>query len=295
MMRIQYLNGGLANQVFQYIFLRFAELSGSAQDNWYFDDSFFFFNHVHNGYELKKVFRIDANLLSNYFEEDVWAEFIQNRKKGISIPQTFKDLGFSMEMIAETTNHSTVNPFNGIIHQLPANEFYPEITRYPGENIYYHSYWINTSWFRAYEDIFRKELTFPPLTDGRNQQYACQIANSNSVAVHIRRGDYVSLGWELPAEYYTSSIRSMLDTFPDAVLFIFSDDIPWCRKHADSLGLSLARQTIYVEGNTHGLNYIDLQLMTLCKELVMSNSAFCFLAALLSNTLCRCIEPPHNH
>ena len=39
-MRIQYLNGGLANQVFQYIFVRFAELYYPEGGPWFLDDSF---------------------------------------------------------------------------------------------------------------------------------------------------------------------------------------------------------------------------------------------------------------
>ena len=37
--------------------------------------SFFFVLNVHNGYELEKVFGIQANLLSKYFDEDVWQEY----------------------------------------------------------------------------------------------------------------------------------------------------------------------------------------------------------------------------
>lgn len=40
-MKIQYLNGGLANQVFQYIFVRYAELTYPDCGPWIFDDSFF--------------------------------------------------------------------------------------------------------------------------------------------------------------------------------------------------------------------------------------------------------------
>ena len=62
-MKIQFLNGGLANQVFQYIFVRYAELSHPGCAPWFIDDSFFFVNNVHNGYELERVFNINANLL----------------------------------------------------------------------------------------------------------------------------------------------------------------------------------------------------------------------------------------
>ena len=63
-MRIQLINGGLGNQVFQYIFMRFAERY-SPGEVWYLDDSAFFLGRQHNGYELEKVFGIKANLLSD--------------------------------------------------------------------------------------------------------------------------------------------------------------------------------------------------------------------------------------
>ena len=38
----------------------------------------------------------------------------------------------------------------------------------------------------------------------------------------------------------------------------------------------------YVEGNVQGKNYLDLQLMTKCQAMILSNSAFSYLAALLN-------------
>ena len=201
-MKIQYLNGGLANQVFQYIFVRFAELYNPSDEPWLIDDSFFFINNVHNGYELEKVFGIQANLLSKNFDSDVWNELIKNKKEGISIAQSFKNLGFNVQMIAETTNYKEHNPFDGKVYQIPSNEFHPEIIKFPGEVTYYHGYWINTKWFRTYRHILEKELSFPEITDERNKAYASRILSSQSIGIHIRRGDYVDIGWALAGTYY---------------------------------------------------------------------------------------------
>lgn len=293
-MKIQYLNGGLANQVFQYIFLRFAELYYPEGGPWFLDDSFFFVNHVHNGYELEKVFGIQANLLSRHFDDDVWQELISNKQKGISIAQSFANLGFSIEMIAETANYKTHNPFNGKVYPIPSNEFHPEITKFPGDIIYYHGYWIHPNWLRSYENILRRELLFPPITNTGNLAYADKIMSSNSIGIHIRRGDYVSLGWQLPAIYYHQSIEKLLSENSDITFFVFSDDLNWCRQHASSLGLDLSSRITYVEGNTSGSNFRDLQLMSMCRGLLMSNSAFCYLAALLNKNMKICIEPPKN-
>ena len=46
------------------------------------------------------------------------------------------------------------------------------------------------------------------------------------------------------------------------------------------LGLDQFWTVTYVEGNTNGKNYVDMQLMSMCKGMVMSNSAFCYLKML---------------
>lgn len=284
-MRIQYINGGLANQVYQYIFTRFAELSRPEEEPWLLDDSFFFVNNVHNGYELEKVFGIKANLLSKNFEPEVWEEFIKNKQNGISIPQSFKNLGFPIQMITEFDNYKEHNPFDGRVGYVPENQFLPDIIDVPGEITYYHGYWLDFNYFLTYRDILSKELSFPPLEDAKNLSYAVQILSTDSVAVHIRRGDYVALGISLTSDYYLQNSRQILEHHPDAVFFIFSDDIAWCKAHSTELGFQLPRQTVYVDGNIAGKNYIDLQLMHLCKGMLMSKSAFCRLAWMLNTRI----------
>ena len=78
-MRIQFLNGGLANQTFQYIFARYYELAKG--EPMYLDDSYFALHTVHNGYELEKVFGIKPHMLSDCFDEEVWGFMLEERKR----------------------------------------------------------------------------------------------------------------------------------------------------------------------------------------------------------------------
>ena len=106
---------------------------------------------------------------------------------------------------------------------------------------------------------------------------------SPSVAIHIRRGDYVPLGLAIPLDQYPRLTEAFVKLYsPDWEAFVFSDDIPWCREHEEELGLRRFRGIHFVEGNGHGKNYIDMQLMSQCKGMILSNSAFCYLAALLN-------------
>lgn len=291
-MKIQFLNGGLANQTFQYIFARFCELHNPGEKVW-LDDSFFFVTKEHNGYELEKAFGIKANLLSEYFTPDVWEYLIQQKKNGVSICQSIRDMGEDIVMIAESITWKDINPFNGYVRMIDCNQFTPQITEERG-NIYYHGYWINKNWLYTYKDELFAELRFPPITDKKNLAYAKQILDSNSLSVHVRRGDFVSYGIQMAEEEYLHCSESASAAYPDAVLFVFSDDIPWCREHEKELGFDKFRGAVYVEGNAGEKSYIDMQLMSMCRGVILSNSAFCYLAALLNTDKRYYINPISN-
>ena len=289
-MKVQFLNGGLANQAFQYIFARYYELS-HPQDAMYLDDSYFALYTVHNGYELDKVFGLKPHMLSQCFDPDVWEFILGERKEGKSVPQILFDQGIGMYMIHEADTYKTFNPFDGVKCPIPCNEYHPEILDAPGD-VYYHGYWINKNWFAAYKEEFLKELRFPEIKDPKNLEYDGRIRNAKSVSIHIRRGDYVTLGVAQSAEYY----KSCCGYFADSVsgkweLFVFSDDIDWCRRHQEELGFGRFAGVTFVEGNMQGNNYIDMQLMSRCKGMIMSSSAFCYLAALLNVDMEHCVNP----
>lgn len=290
-MKIQFLNGGLANQAFQYIFARYYELSHPGEIM-YMDDSYFALNTVHNGYELEKVFGIKPHMLSECFSKEEWGIILNERRKGKSIPQIFCDINVNFYMLSEVgKNYNHFNPFDGSVYYIPANEYHPEILDVP-EDIYYHGYWINKGWFDRYREIFLKEFQFPKLTDPKNLEYLDKIQNTNSVSLHIRRGDFVKLNWALTLE----ECRRLIQAFADHEankwdLFVFSDDIAWCRENASELGLKAYNHVTYIEGNVQGKNYIDMQLMSQCKGMIMSPSSFCYLAALLNTNKAAWINP----
>ena len=223
-MRIQYFNGVLANQVFQYIFYRYGQLTTGHPEEWFLDDSFFFFKHQHNGYELEKVFGLKPNLLSEQLGADAWNALVENRKNGIGMADNLANLGFHVSMIAEAQNYKTDNPFSGKVWSIPCNEYHPDILKWNDEIVYYFGYWINKNWINAYRDLFLEELAFPPILDDKNLKYASRIKSTLSVGVHIRRGDYLNLGIGIDPVFYHSALSEILASYPESTLFVFSDD-----------------------------------------------------------------------
>ena len=103
--------------------------------------------------------------------------------------------------------------------------------------------------------------------------------------MHIRRGDYAALGLALKESLVRGVIETVVERIPEMTLFVFSDDILWCREHAEEVGLNLPYETVFVEGNTGEKSFRDLQLMSLCQSMMVGPSAFNYLAALLNKNL----------
>lgn len=287
MLKIQFLNGGLANQAFQYIFAKYYELSHPGAFM-YMDDSYFALNTVHNGYELDKVFGIKPHMLSELFDADVWNYILSEKRKGKSVPQILLDSGEPFIMVSELDSYHTFNPFEGEVFLVKKDGFNPKVQDIP-ENVYYHGYWVCKEWFMGYQEVFQQEFQFPPINDEKNRRWLEDIVTGNSVSIHIRRGDYVPLGYAYSTKIYYELIeRYIKDCTNNWTLYVFSDDIPWCRANSEALGLNLFCKTVFVEGNTQGNNFRDLQLMSQCKGMIISNSSFCYLAALL-NTNKKCV------
>ncbi|MBA4383341.1 MAG: hypothetical protein C0410_01255 [Anaerolinea sp.] len=291
-MRIVLMNGGLGNQMFQYIFFRWLELN--TTDPCLIDDSAFFEDNIeHNGYEIEKIFNLRPKRLSQIFNQELWQEMLINRKSGVSIEQQLQDNGFNLLMFAETSDFL----YNGNVVMMPANR-QDASTKFSVKNVignvYYHGYWITNNWLDDIYPTIKNEFKFPPISNEKNLAIQSKILNTDSCGIHIRRGDFVNINWNLNPEYYCNSIKEFIKLRGKSVhYYVFSDDIDWCKSNEDALGFNLVKPQIeYVQGNCDGVsNYVDMQLLSYCKWLIMSKSAFCYMAALLSDQLKGEINP----
>jgi hypothetical protein len=69
--------------------------------------------------------------------------------------------------------------------------FDPDVLCLP-ENICLIGYWQSEKYFADIEDIIRTEFRVKHPLKGLNQELAEQIRETESVSVHVRRGDYIS-------------------------------------------------------------------------------------------------------
>jgi len=111
------------------------------------------------------------------------------------------------------------------------------------------------------------------------------LLERNTCSIHVRRGDYLGLPTFHPTcdiEYY----QKAMSYFPDeTVFFISSDDINWCKNNLKS------KNIFFLEENQ---DYIDLWVMSLCENNIISNSSFSWWSAWLNKNENKKVIAPLN-
>jgi hypothetical protein len=100
-----------------------------------------------------------------------------------------------------------------------------------------------------------------------------QINNKNTVSIHVRRGDYLTIGEILPVidKTYIDHCINLIGDY--TYIFVFSDDKQWVKDN-------LNYQNMIVVENLE--DYEDLWLISMCNHNIMSNSSFSWWGSFLN-------------
>lgn len=286
--KIVYLASGLANQIFRYIFLRFLEVKFSFTCFFYDKDL-----QWHNGYELGKIWGLKPRLLSDYLSDN-WCDIL-NATENIKFIDLLKINNIDVTMCLESHifREEYFNSINLSSHKCVLIDWnynnYSNNYEYNNLNIngtvYYYGQWICNKYFYEIRDIILEELKFPEFDDEYNIKIANMIENSNSVGIHVRRGDYLEYNMLLDTKWYQETLPKVRAIEKNPLFFVFSDEPDWCKQNFLELGLTAEDKIVFVEGNVKGKNFRDMQHMSLCKYLVQANSTFSYAAALFNQNL----------
>lgn len=131
--------------------------------------------------------------------------------------------------------------------------------------------------------LIKDAINFKELTlNEQNKEILDRIKNTNSISIHVRRGDYLlpqyfSIYGNVCTEtYYRTAIEKCYEMFDSCDFFIFSDDIDWVKKN---LHINKATYVYWNKGNN---SVLDMYLMSFCKVNIIANSTFSFWAAYLN-------------
>ena len=172
-------------------------------------------------------------------------------------------------------------PYRRSVFAQRFDHFDPDILRLRG-NVYLIGYWQSEKYFKDIAHIIRQDFTFRHTPDTENQKLARIIANTNSVSLHIRRGDYVSnpITYQYHGvcslDYYRAAVARLTQTVKRPHFFVFSDDMEWAQQN-----LKPDYPVTYVTHNGVERDYEDLRLMSQCKHHIIANSAFSWWGAWL--------------
>ena len=171
--------------------------------------------------------------------------------------------------------------FQSTIHE---NGFIPDLLKRNNINLF--GYWQYLSYYETVWNQVRK--IFQVSEQYYTKKYLGlkeRIIKNNSLSVHVRRGDYVTIPGHvvLPFLYYLEALELM----PDAEeIFVFSDDIPWCKEKFKKSYFDIPITFVDVE------EYLALDLMRLCKHKIIANSTYSWWAAMLSDNIFQKVIAP---
>ncbi|MGI9347478.1 MAG: alpha-1,2-fucosyltransferase [Gammaproteobacteria bacterium] len=124
-------------------------------------------------------------------------------------------------------------------------------------------------------DTMRPTKPLSPMADNM-QKVAME---SESVFIHVRRGDYIRLARILDIDYYVRAMDMIKKEIPQPIFFLFSDDINWAINAFLEKNLLLPADKVYVSQQPSSEGWQDLTVMSYCKHAVIANSSFSWWAA----------------
>ena len=142
-------------------------------------------------------------------------------------------------------------------------------------------YFQSEKYFCDYEDfIYNLFAPSDEIQEYINNKYS-KILN-NSTSIHVRRGDYIKFQDKHPicsVDYYLSAIEEI----GEYKFVVFSDDIDWCKSVFEGDAFT------FIEGEK---DWMDLYLMSQCKNNIIANSSFSWWAAWLNRNISKKIIAP---
>jgi hypothetical protein len=254
------LIGGLGNQLFQYA--NGIALSKEYNQKVFFDISFY--NIDNDGTYAQRKFELNT-IVKDLRVIDGFRLFIFRLKIKFSSPCLF---------------FIKFRKVNLIVDHLPG---YRKIEINNFFDYYIDGYFQSEYYFKKYAEFIKSSFDFINLSEKTNILYN-QILTTNSVSIHVRRGDYAndpkinSIHGMCNLVYYINSINQIKHIVENPVFYFFSDDIEWVKSTFEKLENKF--KFVFISSST---NLIDFYLMSLCKNNIIANSSFSWWSAWINN------------
>lgn len=263
------LNGGLGNQMFQCAFAYVLAKKSNSQvlfDFSYFEEVPDDKNVVIRPFEL------------NFFNTDCKKASGDDLKKVVHADNR----SIISKILWKIFKIGKCKPRKNIITQKKAYEFDKKLFNNL-DYYYYDGYFQNEKYFKDYRDEILKLFSLNETLDEKNQAILDNILQTNSVSIHVRRGDYVTLKSAndfhgvCTLDYYKKAIKYISKRIKNPHFFLFSDDIGWVMDN-----LKTDYPFTVIDFNPLK-GWMDMNLMKNCKHNITANSSFSWWSAWLND------------
>ena len=265
------LQGGLGNQMFQYAFAAILAQKNSTK---VYIDKTFFSRKKQIGFTPRNF---ELHVFNNTYHEASkkhltlfykWS-FLNKIKKRLNLnyPKIFNETFFGFNKLA-----LNIKP-----------------------PVYLNGYFQSVKYFSGFELMIKDLFSFSPNSlDMLNKGLLSKIKNTNTISVHIRRGDYVEdkvtkkFHGSCSLKYYFKAIKLLTELYKDYTLVFFSDDADWVKEQFESL----SHPKIFVDNNKGENSWKDMMLMSSCTHNIIANSSFSWWAAWLNENSEKTVVAP---
>lgn len=141
------------------------------------------------------------------------------------------------------------------------------------KDTYLDGFWQSEKYFINNESIIRDHFDLTK-SYSKYVHKKYPILAEDTISIHIRRGDYLNKPGQFPTQsldYYSAAFETL---YNNQQLIILSDDIQWCKDNFKFPNMHFISEESDI---------VDLYIMSICKNNIISNSSFSWWGAWLNN------------
>lgn len=148
-------------------------------------------------------------------------------------------------------------------------EFDPSVLNLKG-SYRLSGYWQSELYFKEYRSELLSMFTPNYSTTKSFNGVLEKIQRTESVSVHVRRGDFIALGWCLGKHYYMNAIKTILGKVSAPTFYVFSDDIEYAKEMFEGFDVKIE----FISYESLNSTIEDFLLMKSCKHNIIANSSY---------------------
>ena len=171
--------------------------------------------------------------------------------------------------------------------------YMPEI--FEMDDVYLYGFWGCERYYSDITALLQEKIRFPKSTNPRNTEIMADMEQKQSVSIHIRRKDYLTVAdgkrymGICTDKYYEAAIAYIFERVKNPMFYIFSDDAAYARERFCAPNMQV------VDWNNGRESLQDMALMSHCKHNICANSTFSIWGARLNRNPQKLMIRPLHH